>query len=430
MRRVLFLAYWVSPRDTIGTIRASHLIKYLPRYGWEVTVVTARFSESDCVSKREGYIETGYFDIKALVKRIAGIGNRSAHEVLNVHFPAYGTKRGIIQRLIFGAAGLVTYPDEHVGWLPFASRTIGKLIAEGHWDAVLTTAPPMTANVAAALSHGAVPWIADLRDLWAEDDSSERSTLQVLFNDKLERATLSRAAALIASSELSAARFQSRYPGKPCYSISTGFDAQEWKFVDFGTEPQCTLLYAGTLYRGKRDPSMLFAALRDIFDVGLAKADELRVDFYTPRERWLLELIARFRLENVVHVHGFLARDAVLTAERRANRLVVLCWDGPTAEGVVPGKLFEYFGARRPILAIGGPAISSVEQLLRKTGAGVHCRTAEETKADLLSALVEHRRGMHRVITEEAVRPYSGEICAQQFAEVLEGLNHYSAIRQ
>ncbi|MGZ3576966.1 MAG: glycosyltransferase [Vulcanimicrobiaceae bacterium] len=418
-RRLLFLSYWVPPRNAIGTLRSTHIVKHLAEFGWDVTTVTASFNH-DNGAKLADYIETGYWDVKGSIKTFLGIGKRSTSEVLNLGASQYGAKRNAFGRFVLAAAGLMTYPDDYVGWLPFAFGATRKLLAGGKWDAVLTSSPPATANLAAALSHRGVPWIADLRDLWAEDDSSERPAFQRQLDDKLERACLSRAAALVAASELSARRFRRRYPGKPCFPISTGFDAQEWQSVGFGSERECTLLYAGSLYRGKRDPSVLFAALREIFDERSAEHGELRVDFYADPEPWLMDLIASFELQDSVRVHGFVERPVVLAAERHADRLVVFSWDGPTAEGVVAGKLFEYFGARRPVLAIGGPPASAVEDLLVETGAGVRCRTVEQTKVEVLKALSEHRSGEQRVIDAAAVYPYNGEACARRFAEVLD----------
>lgn len=420
MRRALFVSYWVPPRTDIGTVRSSHLLKHLRRFGWEVTVVTARLGAANDGPRLAEYVETRYFNVRRFAKRIIdGRALQVPAKAPTAYAAANGTIRGRMRRMLLGAFDIFTYRDEHVAWLPFASQTLKKLAARGGWDAVLSTAPPMTASVAAAIGRGGVPWAADLRDLWAEDDSSERSKLQALLDDKFERAVLSGASALIASSQLSAARFHRRYPDKPCYGIFTGFEPEEWQSIPFASERECTLLYAGTLYKGKRDPAILFSAVRAILDDGLAEPAELRLDFYTAADPWLVELVGRFHLGDVVSIRGFQSRDEVLAAERRADRLVLLSWDGPTAEGVVPGKLFEYFGARRPILAFGGPSVSEVQLLLSKTGAGISCATFADAKREVLNALYEHRRGRHRIIGAQAVSSFTGENCARQFAAVL-----------
>lgn len=423
--RLLFVSYWIAPRKAVGTIRSGHILRHLPAFGWAVDTVTAHFGGENEVHVDANCTQTGYYDVKGAIKRIAGIGNRSTSAALNLGDAHYGGRAGIARRAFRFAADLATYPDDYVGWLPFATRAVRKLLAGGKYQALLTSSPPVTTNVIAALSHGNVPWIADLRDLWAEDDSNERSFMRAFLDERLERATLAHAAVLTASSEGSARRFRERYPGKPCYAISTGYEPNEWQAIPFGTEAACTLLYAGNFYGGRRDPSLLFSALRDLYEEGRAARSDVRVDFYCDREPWLMRTIAQYGLDDVVRVLGSMDRKAVLAAERRADRLLVLLWDGPTAEGVVPGKLFEYFGARRPILAVGGTPVCTVKDLLDQTHTGVCARTVEEVKAEVLNALAEHHHT--RIIAEDAVSAYTSEGCALAFSRVLDSVVHRHA---
>lgn len=419
-RRVLLVSYWVPPRKAIGTIRSSYIVKYLPRFGWDVDVLTARF-DGETAGAGARWTQTGYWDVKSAVKRVAGIGDRSTSAVLNLEGFHYGGTPSMAGRAVRLAADLVTYPDEYVGWLPFGVPSLRRRLKERVYDAILTSSPPVTTNVIAALAHGRVPWVADLRDLWAEDDSRERSPLQKFADDRLERAVLPRATLLTASSELSARRFRNRYPQKPCISISTGFDEDEWQSIAFGCEQRCTLVYAGNFYGGRRDPRLLFAALRDLVFERRAGAADVQVDVYARPEPWLLRMVAEYGLDEVVRLRGEIDRAAVLAAQRRADRLLVFCWDGLTAEGVVPGKLFEYFGARRPILAIGGTPRSAVRDLLADTGAGVQCLTVEEVKSAVLAAIREHGEPQ-RIISEDAVCKYTAERCAREFGRVLDSV--------
>lgn len=419
-RRVLLVSYWVPPRKAIGTIRSSYILKYLPRFGWDVDVLTARF-DGDANGVGGRWTQTGYWDFKRAIKRVARIGDRSTSAVLNLEGFHYGGKPSLAGRAVRLTADLVTYPDEYVGWIPFAVPSLRRALKQGAYDAILTSSPPVTTNVIAALAHGEVPWVADLRDLWAEDDSRERSRLQRLADDRLERAALARAAALTASSELSAQRFRKRYPGKACVSISTGFDEDEWRGVPFTSESRCSLVYAGNFYGGRRDPRLLLAALREILSEGRASASDVQVEVYAGPEAWLVRMIAEYGLENIVRLRGQIDRAAVLAAERKADRLLVFCWDGATAEGIVPGKLFEYFGARRPILAIGGTQRSAVRDLLWETGAGVQCRTVSEVKSAVLEAIGEHGE-RQRAISQQAVCAYTAERCAMEFGRVLDSI--------
>ena len=51
----------------------------------------------------------------------------------------------------------------------------------------------------------------------------------------------------------------------------------------------------------------------------------------------------------VVHPHVPLAEAAAI--QQGADVLLLMQWKDPREQGNLPGKLFEYLGARRPILA-------------------------------------------------------------------------------
>lgn len=420
IRRALLVSYWVPPRTAVGAIRCGHLIKYLRRFGWEVDVLTPRLADLTAPLDKS-YQQTGYCDPKELFKRAAGIEGRSVSETFSLRGMQYGGKPGTAGRIVRAAAALMTYPDDYVGWLPFGVPALRRQLKRRAYDALLTSSPPWTTNVIAAFAHGRVPWIADMRDLWYEDDSRERSPMRMLIDDRLERTALRGTAALIASSALSAQRFLKRYPGKPCFGISTGFDEDEWVNVPFAAEEHCTLLYAGNFYRGRRDPAMLFQAIHELLNEGLISKESVRVAFYANPEPWLLGQIGLYGLGGIVQIRGIAHRKAVLEAERRADRLLVFSWDGATAEGVVPGKLFEYFGARRRVLALGGPLRSNVAELLAETGAGTRFRSTAHIKDEILAAVREHRNGA-QIVPERAVSFYTAQQCALQFAQILDSV--------
>jgi hypothetical protein len=57
--------------------------------------------------------------------------------------------------------------------------------------------------------------------------------------------------------------------------------------------------------------------------------------------------------------------------------LLLLNWVSTEEKGVYTGKVFEYLGAKRPILAI--PRLGGVvDELLKETGAGVSVGTKDE----------------------------------------------------
>jgi hypothetical protein len=50
---------------------------------------------------------------------------------------------------------------------------------------------------------------------------------------------------------------------------------------------------------------------------------------------------------------GYLSHDQVLEVQQKSQILLLLEIDSQETQGIIPGKLFEYLNAKRPILALG-----------------------------------------------------------------------------
>jgi glycosyltransferase involved in cell wall biosynthesis len=225
---------------------------------------------------------------------------------------------------------------------------------------------------------------------------------------------------LIAVSDPWAERLKQRYPSHEISTVPNGFDPD-----DFSPRPSLTqkftITYAGVLYRGQRDPTVLFATLRKLIQGGILRPDDIRVRFYVPPEPWLTPLIQRYQLEEVVQVNGLIRRSEVLQREMESQLLLLLSWTNPKDSGLHTGKLFEYLGARRPILAIGGNR-GAMTQVLDETKAGAHLCLEEEIGDFLTRAYREYKREgavMYRG-DASAISRYSHIEMSRSFADALD----------
>ncbi len=366
-------------------------------------------------------VQTRYLDVRASAKRIFGIGDGSTHEALGATPAAHGAKRSLRQWAVDTGYVLAGYPDAIVGWLPYGRRAIGALLRSGRYDAVLSSSPPFTTNVMLGSLHLNIPWVADFRDLWADTDA-HTSPIRRWLDARLEHWSLSRAAALTTISEPMAVSLRRRHPNVAVEVVPNAFDELEWSAYPFERNEHCTILYAGTFHAGRRDPSLLFSTLRAMLDRGVLHERDIRVDIYAPAEAWLRSLLEQHRLGNIVRVRGTVSRESVMKAERQADRLLVILWDGPGSEGTLTGKVFEYLGARRRIVAIGGPEHSSIDDLLLTTGSGRRYRSAEELEREIAEAIAEHRDGAVSIIDPSSVASYEAKAMARRFAEILDGV--------
>ena len=415
MRRVLLLSYYTPPRPGVATNRTSQLLRYLPAHGWEPTAVTPVLPGAG-----PDVVQTPYVDVLQTMKRFAGLGSANTHAALGTTPTAHGSRPNLRQRAIEFAYAVATYPDAQVGWFLRGRGAVAKLLASGNYDAVLSSSPPFTTNLMVASLSPRIPWIADFRDLWG--DARSGTGITGFLDKNLERWTLGKARALTTISEPLARILQQRRGGVPVHVVENAFDPQEWFGVPFETEDRCTLLYAGQLFGGRRDPRPLFRAVRALIESGEIARDDVRIDFYSLSEPWLTDQIREHNLEGVVRVPGVVSRERVMAAERRADRLLVLLWDEDNSEGVLTGKLFEYLGARRRILAVGGPQRSAVDDILAATGAGTRGRDERALALEVRAAVEEHKEQRVAVLDERAIEPYSASQMARKFAEILDGV--------
>lgn len=424
MRRLLLITYVYPPSSSVGAIRPTGLTKYLARFGWEAVVLTPKVQGAH---RREQVIETEYRDVLEDWKaRLSLDRKRGVHEQFGL--PTAKKPSSVLPhtRALKFLKGLLTYPDPSKGWIPFALGAIRELRQQGRpFDAVISTSPPITTHLIACEAKRilACPWIADLRDLWAQNLTPNVSTFQLLQTG-LEKRTLSQADALVAVSEPWADRLRQRYSSKSIYAITNGFDPEQFVSRPPLTRQFC-ITHPGLLYEGLRDPSLLFEVIRDLIKSGHMSADDVRIRFYGPREDWVTPLIRQYGLEGVVEVLGTIPRENVLQREMESQVLLLLGWNGSRDVGLHNGKLFEYLGARRPILALFGSR-GVMSEVLEETRAGTHVQTPEELRRFLISSYSEYKScgRVHYAGDAAAIARYSHLEMTRRFAGVLDAVTH------
>ena len=228
MKQLLLLAYYFPPRMAAGSPRAAYIAKYLPKFGWDVTVVTARF---DAGRPPSGItvIETGYTDVVGRTKRFFGISEAaSAHDVLRSTSPKIGSRMSLKQHLVETAYKTLTFPDPEIGWFKHGVRAVVKLLDSQRCSALISTSFPYTAHLIAqrALRSKRTFWLADLRDPWRGNplNTGIFSGLHAL----LERKTLKRANAITTVSAPLAHQIGGNNPGIPTFEIRNAFDPDDW----------------------------------------------------------------------------------------------------------------------------------------------------------------------------------------------------------
>jgi len=132
-----------------------------------------------------------------------------------------------------------------------------------------------------------------------------------------------------------------------------GFGADDFATLDTVSahDPdRLTIVHAGIIYAGQREPTVLLAALAKLDASVRAR---IRVVFFHDEESAVASGAAHFGVADCIELRQPVPRREILKLEREADVLLLCRWNDPAEDSIIPGKVFEYIGARRPILTIG-----------------------------------------------------------------------------
>lgn len=420
MKKVLIITYSFPPRPGISSNRLGGLAKYLPKFGWEPTILTVPLPERPDLQLR--IIQTPYQNLFSIIKKKLYLNpEKGFKEQTGLSRAIRGGKASFILNTVNFIKGIIAYPDQYKYWYSPATKAASNLLASEKINVLLSSSYPVTAHIIARnlkIKYN-MPWVADLRDLWTQNHNYNYGFIRRWFERKLEMRTLIHANSLITVSKPLAEKLNSLHNKKLIHVITNGFDPEEMK--EFPLTKEFTLTYTGRLYYGKHDPTLLFRTVRDLINIGIFNSNTLKVRFFGPFEYWLEKKIRKFGLERIVIQHGMVAREIALVKQRESQILLFFNWNDPREKGIYTGKLFEYLGAKRPILAIGGSK-DVVSELLEETATGVHVSSLSYLKKILANWFTEYKKTGKVTYKgrSDKIQKYSHPEMARKFALVLE----------
>ncbi len=366
-RKILMIINFFPPAGGGGVYRPLSFVKYLSRLSWQVTVLTPRPGEfwiSDPGLEKEVPPNVRVVRTASL----SGFRFLGALRGANKMREAKRSSEGFAALRRIGEFFFV--PDTYAGWVPFAAKAAKHLCRGERFDVVYSTSPPDSTHLVAMKTARKfkIPWVVDFRDPWINLYLREPPTpIHRALHERMERA-VSRADLVLVTTAAHEQLLKEKYPWCRVARIPNGYDEE-----DFMGEPEVrppvspfTVTHCGMLTLGRSVKPFL-----EGFGV-LAKrspdiARAIRVLFIGARESSNEEWVKRLGLEGAVGFEDHLPHREVIRRERESHVLLLIKHDDERYRGLVPGKLFEYIGAKRPILAVvpEGEASDIVRELVR-----------------------------------------------------------------
>lgn len=419
-RRLLVAVYDYPPSPSVGGTRWLTMKKYLERLGHVVTILTTNAYGDLPTDEREGVLRAPDLVASETLRRLLG---RPA-------LPRAGADVSV-ERAPSALLTKVVVPDIYAAsWAPNAVRAMRRLIRNGRVDALVTTSPKDSTHlIGLALPRSGPAWVADFRDGWVFESTRPPlpTPLQRALDRRLEARVARRADALVAFSDVLVADFESRL-GRQAFYVPNGWDPDLDQDVaatpdELPLEPvdrdAIRLVYTGTLTGAEgaptdRTPVPLLEALETLAREERELARRIEFIIIGRRSERDEAMLARFAWLGSIRHLGYVSRATSLGIQRTADVLVLVSSNTPSS---IPHKLFEYLGARRPILHIG--RAGAAQRILEETNAGV--TVSPDDPAALVASLRQIARSKfgHSLSLGDIGR-YSYPAVAEEMADVIE----------
>jgi hypothetical protein len=248
--------------------------------------------------------------------------------------------------------GLVAFPDAKLGWFPFGSVAGRHIIDREKPAAILATGPPFTALLLGVRlkAHGHVPLVVDFRDQWptgfAAPPRWQRAPLRHVRRYVLRHADLA----------LAVNAGTARAVGPGVQVLDNGFDPTDFE-VPAERLGGLSVVHVGNAWRNEQTMLAFADALRGVPEARLYLAGAVGA-----------ELQRRLAGHPQVRLLGPLPHRRCMALLKGADALLYVGKPGQPA-GI---KLYEYIGARRPVLVWGSGAGEAVDMVVGLR-AGCHC---------------------------------------------------------
>jgi len=360
MKKVLIITYYWPPMGGGGVQRWLKTTKYLREYGWEPVIFTTKNGEASVVD--EGMlkqipkgIETlrvPIWEPFGLYKKLTG---KKQEEKL-VPGTAAAENKSIMHGLSVWIRGNVFIPDARKFWIKPASKFLNSYLKTNKIDAIVSTGPPHTTHMIAlnVAKKNNIPWLADFRDPWTNIDFYHKLKLTNWADKKhkrMEQTVLKKANQVITVSWSWAEDFREISDRMPMV-ITNGYDPEDFiKAGTVGLDKKFTITHAGSL-NDDRNPHSLWKALAELCKDEVFSKD-LEIKFIGQVAPIAIDELTQAGLQSNLNLIENLPHAKVVIELMKSQALLLPLNDTPNIDGVVPGKLYEYIGARRPIICIG-----------------------------------------------------------------------------
>jgi glycosyltransferase involved in cell wall biosynthesis len=312
-----------------------------------------------------------------------------------------------------------------------AKKAVREMVEKYNIDAVYSSSPPYTCSLIAryAKRKYGLPWIAGFRDPWTGFISSPKRWFIPRAIDRwMEESVFLTADAVECAWKGIIKDALVKYPniesGK-FHHVPNGYDSADYpELSEEQKRPndKFTVTYTGSMY-GRRNPSSLFAALESLIKNGKLNQDEFTLKFIGRFGNEVHEMFEQASFRSSIEVINYMPHQESIVELMKSDLLLLVVDESKESEEIVPGKVYEYIGTGKPLMAIA-PEESAIADLMMETKAGMlaHQSNIDKIEDIFMTYFNDWKNGTKSINPDfEVIRSYERRESAKKLAELLNG---------
>ena len=430
---MLIISYYFPPAGGSSVQRVLKFVKYLPQFGWQPYVLTAR--EKDYPLKDNSLIQdipktlniyrTPAPDLYQLYERL---GKKSADSAVDISSLSIkeGAEKNLLKRVALFIRAAFFIPDARVGWLPFALIKGLQIIHKEKVQFIFVSAPPFTTTLIGGLLSklSGLPWVSDYRDPWTQAYFYfTRPIFSARLESFLEKKLLHHANQFVAINQPLLELVSQKYDDnlqKKSIIISNGFDPEDFEGIKPVKNSQFTVTYTGTI-NTKMEPTTFLKAVHMLAKENRDFSRQIQIQLIGRVGDDIKKQILSLGLNQQIHFIDHLPHDECLAYTLGADILLLLIPDDETSPLMMTGKLFEYLKSGNPILCLSEDSMAAKIIQDTQTGWTVSPKNTEQIQAILKDTFAKWQKGknlLKKSVRQNLIDQFDRKMGAKKLADV------------
>lgn len=368
-KKVLMIAYDFPPAEGGTEQRSVKFAKYLPKFGYDVTVCTIGYVDYNKTVNTKILEEVSgakIIRIQKSPKTWQEITEEEAKEIFEIYKGITGEMDWFSDYLSdIRESDKKLIPEDSIIWVNMCLKELGKRIDLTDFDIVYTSSSPYSSAILGFYLKKlyGMKWVADFRDPWCENDYRNKTWYRDIrkhtfkYEKMLENNMIKDASIIVNVAEHNKRDFEKYGLENKVVSITNGYDETDFEGIDGVEYTKFTIAYVGSFYGKMFDakPENWSKVITDMIDSREIEKTKLQWLFYGNIDNRAVESIKRNDKYGITAFYGSIPHRKALKAMCNADLLVGV---GEYGEGAYSGwssKFFEYLRAGKPILSFSSP---------------------------------------------------------------------------